>query len=203
MNGLKVWSLAVVLSLLLAGCCASVKPTVKLGLSAPFEGRDRDLGYEVLHAVRLATRERNESGGVAGRYLVEMVALNDFGEPDEAVEQAYEMAADPGVLAVLGGWSPGTAMAAAPVYGRLGLAFAAPPAVWSEAGFPPTGDVDPGAVDGPFAERYQALSGGVPPGPAAAWAYAEAQRLLDAIEAAVDGEGRPARDKVSTLLVDG
>jgi hypothetical protein len=190
-----------VLSLLLAACCGSVEPTVKIGLSAPFEGQDRDLGYEVLHAVRLATRERNEGGGLADRYLVEMVALNDFDEADEAVDQAYEMATDPDVMGVLGGWSPGTAAAAAPVYERLELAFVAPPADWSAAGFPATGAaVDSDAIDRPFAEGYQALSGGVPPGPAAYWAYAEAQRLLDAIEAAVRDNGRPTRDAVSALL---
>ena len=183
------------LALLLAGCCSSVKPTVKIGLSAPFEGRDRDLGYEVLHAVRLATRERNERGGLADRYLVEMVALNDFAEADEAVAQAYEMAADPDVMAVLGGWSPETAAAATPVYEQLELAFVTPAADWRATGFPPTV-----AVDEAFAERYQALSGGVPPGPAAYWVYAEAQRLLDAIEAAVQDDGRPARSKVSARL---
>ncbi len=69
--------------LLLSSCAfpGSVKPTVKIGLSAPFEGLYRDLGYEVLYATRLAVRERNAAGGVAGRYLVELVALNDFNEP--------------------------------------------------------------------------------------------------------------------------
>ncbi|MEJ2209709.1 MAG: ABC transporter substrate-binding protein [Anaerolineae bacterium] len=195
MTFLKYWSVAAALALLLAGCCGSVEPTVKIGLSAPFEGQDRDLGYEVLYAVRLATRERNEDGGLAGRYLIEMVALNDFDEAREAIEQAYEMHADPDVMAVLGGWSPEAAAAAAPVYERLGLAFVAPPAGWSAAGFPPTA-----TVDGPFAKGYQALSGGVPPGPAATWAYAETQRMLDAIETAVRDDGRPARQEVSALL---
>ena len=114
--------------LLLSSCTfpGSVKPAVKIGLSAPFEGLYRDQGYEVLHAVRLAVRERNAAGGVAGRYLVEMVALNDFNEPEEAALQAREMAADPGVLAVLGGWSAETARRSAPEYGRLGLLFLAP-----------------------------------------------------------------------------
>ena len=114
--------------LLLSSCSfpGSVKPTVKIGLSAPFEGLYRDLGYEVLYATRLAVRERNEAGGVAGRYLVELVALNDFNEGQEAALQAYEMAADPGVLGVIGGWSTDTAEQSAPEYGRLRLPFLAP-----------------------------------------------------------------------------
>lgn len=177
--------------LLLTACCAgSVPSTVKIGLSAPFEGSDRDLGYEVLHAVRLAVRQRNEAGG-AGGYLVEMVALNDFNEGTEAIVQAQKMAVDPGVLAVVGGWTATTAEAAGPVYERLGLAFLAPEVEYAP-GEPP--------VDAPFAADYEALSGGAPPGPAAAWAYQATQRLLDAIEAAGRGPGRPTREAVAAAL---
>ena len=105
---------------------AASQPTVKIGLSAPFEGRYRDLGYEVLYAVRLAVSQRNEAGGMDGRYLVELVALNDFDEPDEAVVQAQKMDVDSGVLGVLGGWSAATAGAAVPEYERLGLALLSP-----------------------------------------------------------------------------
>lgn len=117
-----------VVCLLLSSCAfpGSVRPTVKIGLSAPFEGLYRDLGYEVLHATRLAVRERNAAGGVAGRYLVELVACNDFNEPQEAALQAREMAADTGVLGVLGGWSSETARQSAPEYGQLGLPFLSP-----------------------------------------------------------------------------
>ena len=177
--------------LLLAACCAGSLPsTVKIGLSAPFEGSDRDLGYEVLHAVRLAVRQRNEAGG-AGGYLVEMVALNDFNEGPEAVVQAQKMAVDPGVLAVVGGWTASTTAAAAPEYERLGLAFVTPDVEFAP-GSPP--------VDVPFAADYRALSGGAPPGPAAAWAYQATQKLLDAIDDAGRGRERPTRDAVSAAL---
>jgi ABC-type branched-subunit amino acid transport system substrate-binding protein len=177
--------------LLLASCCTGLPPTVKIGLSAPFEGRDRDLGYEVLHAVRLAVRQRNEAGG-AGGALVELVALNDFNEGAEAVVQARKMAVDPGVLAVVGGWTANTVAAAAPEYKRLGLAFLAPDAEFA-VGSPPV-------EDAPFAADYEALSGGAPPGPAAAWAYEATQRILDTIEAASRGRKPPTRDAVSAAL---
>lgn len=116
------------LAVLVASCAfpGSVKPTVKIGLAAPFEGLYRDLGYEVLHAVRLAVRQRNSAGGVNGRYLVELVALNDLNEPLEAAQLAREMAVDPGVLGVVGGWSPESLEAAGPEYERLGLALLSP-----------------------------------------------------------------------------
>jgi hypothetical protein len=173
----------------------SVKPTVKIGLSAPFEGQYRDLGYEVLYAVRLAIRQRNDQGGVGGRYLVELVALNELNEEGEAITQARKMAVDPGVLAVLGGWSPETAQVAAGEYERLGLPFVAPAVGFTEPQpLPPTEEQ--------FAAEYEMLSGGVPPGPAAIWAYAATNRLLAALDEAVHTEGVPTRPGVSRVLND-
>jgi ABC-type branched-subunit amino acid transport system substrate-binding protein len=51
-----------------------------------------------------------------------------------------------------------------------------------------------------FTERYEALSGGAPPGPIAAWAYAAANDLLDALDAAVHAEGQPSRAGVQAML---
>ena len=180
---------------LLAACSfpGSVKPTVKVGLSAPFEGLYRDLGYEVLHAVRLAVRQRNETGGIGERYLVEFVALNDFGEADAAIEQARKMAVDPGVLGVLGGLSPEAAQAAAPEYARLELAFLMPEISFIESEPSPSFETD-------FSSGYEELSGGVSPGPAAVWAYSEANRLLDALDAASQAEGMPTRLGVCEAL---
>src|SRR5437773_8430394 len=64
------WLLASAL-LLLPACVPVTRPIVKIGLVAPFEGRYRDVGYEVIYAVRLAVREANASGGVAG-FAVEL-----------------------------------------------------------------------------------------------------------------------------------
>lgn len=180
---------------LMAACSfpGSVKPTVKVGLAAPFEGLYRDLGYEVLHAVRLAVRQRNEMGGVGERYLVEFVALNDFGEADAAVEQARKMAVDPGVLGVLGGLTPEAAQAAAPEYARHELAFLMPEIGFIESEPSPSFEMG-------FSSAYEELSGGVPPGPAAAWAYSEANRLLDALDKATRTEGMPTRLGVRAAL---
>jgi ABC-type branched-subunit amino acid transport system substrate-binding protein len=182
--------------LLLCSCAlpGSVKPTVKIGLSAPFEGLDRDLGYEALYAVRLAVQQRNDTGGVGGRFLVELVALNDFNEPEEAIGQAREMAVDSDVLAVLGGWSPETALAAAPEYQRLGLAFLTPETdgPQSDVGAQNVADVE-------FAAAYQAMSGGAPPGSIARWAYAATNHLLDVLDAAVQAGGRSDRTDMLAL----
>lgn len=184
-------------AVLLAACSfpGSVKPTVKIGLSAPFEGLYRDLGYEVLHAVRLAVQQWNEAGGVGGRYWVELVALNDFNEPEDALVQAGKMAVDNDVLGVLGGWSEETAVAVAPEYQQLGIPFLTPEMDWTAADYG-----QPVPVDPQFAANYEALSGGAPPGPAAVWAYLEANRLLQAIDAATRAEGQPTRADVLVAL---
>jgi ABC-type branched-subunit amino acid transport system substrate-binding protein len=168
---------------------------VKLGLSAPFEGAQRDLGYDVLHAVRLAVRQRNAAGGISDRYLVELVALNDFGEAEEAVVQARKMAVDPDVLGVLGGWTPQSVRAATREYQSLGLAFSYPTVAWDVGSVAGQPDTSPG-----FVENYQAISGGKPPKAHAVWAYNEANWLLDAFElAAIAGEP-PSRAGVLAVL---
>jgi len=181
--------------LLVTGCAfpGSVKPTVKVGLSAPFEGLHRDLGYEALHAVRLAVQQRNDAGGVGASYWVELVALNDFDEPEEAVIQARKMAVDSDMLGVLGGWSLETARVATPEYERLGLVFLTP-------GADPEGYRVSQAEDPAFRDAYLVLSGGEPPGVVAGWAYEAANRLLDALDTAARTEGRPSRIGVQTAL---
>lgn len=198
---LKVSAVPCVRSVLCAGLCAfllaacawpgTVEPTVKVGLSAPFEGLDRDLGYEVLHAVQLAVRERNANGGVGGRHLIELVALNDFNEVDKAVEQARKMAVDPGMLGVLGGWSQET-QAAASEYDRLGLAFLMPSLdiIQARSLIEPDADL----------ARTAMQSGGAAPGPAAVWAYSAANRLMDAIDAAAGTSERPTRSGVRQAI---
>lgn len=188
--------LTIALGLSLVAACGfpgSVKPTVKIGLSAPFEGRYRDLGYEALHAVRLAVQQRNETGGIGDRYLVELVALNDFADAEEAIVQARKMAVDAGVLGVLGGWSPEVGRAAAREYEHLSLVVLSPETDLIE------GQSLPEELEA-FEDRYQSLSGGVPPGPAAAWAYTAANRLLDGLEAATRADGQPTRSGVRKAL---
>jgi ABC-type branched-subunit amino acid transport system substrate-binding protein len=186
--------LLVVCCLLIASCSfpGSVKPTVKVGLSAPFEGRHRDLGYEALYAVRLAVGERNEQGGVGDSYLVELVALNDFDEPEDAVLQARKMAVDKDILGVLGGWSPETARVAGAEYRKQGLAYLTPQAEEAATRHK--------MAEGSFVDDYEALSGGAPPGDTAIWAYEEAKRLLDVIDALIRAGDQPTRDGVVELL---
>ena len=55
---------------ILSACAPSTRPVIKIGLVAPFEGRYREIGEEIIYAVRLAVREANKAGGVDG-YSIE------------------------------------------------------------------------------------------------------------------------------------
>jgi ABC-type branched-subunit amino acid transport system substrate-binding protein len=164
-----------------------------VGLSAPFEGRSREVGYQALHAVRLAVRQWNESGGVGDRYFVELVALNDLNIVDEALFQARKMAVDRDVAGVLGGFSPHVARRASVEYARLGLVFLSPARDL-------TGPFQPVHVDSAFLVEYEALSGGVPPGDAAMWAYEAANRLLAGIDTAVHAKALELRAATRVAL---
>ncbi|MEM7348378.1 MAG: ABC transporter substrate-binding protein, partial [Chloroflexota bacterium] len=82
---------------------------------------------EALFGVKLATQTRNQTGGVQG-YQVELVALNDFDDVEEAKLQANALIADPEILGVVGHLSSPTTIAALPIYHAADLAVAAP---WS------------------------------------------------------------------------
>ena len=117
----------------------SIRPTVKIGLVAPFEGRYRYVGYDVIYAVRLALREVNEAGEIAGRG-VELAAFDDGGDPALAPAQARKLALDPEVLGAMGHYRLDTTRAAARDYAAAGLPLIGVSGL--RAGLEPLGDED-------------------------------------------------------------
>ena len=113
--------------LLLASCRfpGVIRPTIKIGLVAPFEGRYRYVGYDVIYAARLAAREANAAGGVGG-HSVELVAYDDGADPAMAVEQARKLAIDPEVIAVIGHFREETTAAALDVYTEASIPLVSP-----------------------------------------------------------------------------
>ncbi len=108
----------------------STQPTVKIGLVAPFEGRYRYVGYDVIYAVRLALREANAAGGVRG-YSVELTAYDDGADPTQAVAQARKLAVDPAVVAAIGHFGAGTTDAALPTYAEANIPLIVPAVLYS------------------------------------------------------------------------
>lgn len=126
---LPLLTLMLILAMLCRGAAfhfpGRVRPVVKIGLVAPFEGRYRYVGYDVIYAVRLALREANARGGVGG-YGVELVAYDDGADPAMAVEQARKLALDPEVVAVIGHFREETTSAAVDTYLQASLPLVAP-----------------------------------------------------------------------------
>jgi ABC-type branched-subunit amino acid transport system substrate-binding protein len=104
--------------------CAVPRPTIKIALVAPFEGRFREVGYDAFPAMRLALRQQIEAGGV-GNYEVEFVAYNDNADPAFAERVAHNVVYDASVVAVIGNLRADTTRAAQPVYSAAGLALVA------------------------------------------------------------------------------
>ncbi len=141
-------ALCLILLAVLVSCRfpGAVRPAVKIGLVAPFEGRYRYVGYDVIYAVRLALREANAAGGVGippvegGQsglppwggggggwgYSVELVAYDDGADPAMAAEQARKLAADPEVVAAIGHFREETTSAALSAYAEAGIPLVAP-----------------------------------------------------------------------------
>lgn len=93
---------------------------MRIGLVAPFEGRYRYVGYDVIYAVRLALREANAAGGIGG-YSVELVAYDDGADTKMSTQQARKLAADPTVVAAIGHFREESTAAAAGTYAEAGM----------------------------------------------------------------------------------
>lgn len=96
---------------LLAGCDPAARP-VRIGVAGPFGD---DVGAPMRRAAELAVEQINADGGIGGR-PIELVALDDGGDPDSAVAVAATLARS-GISAVVGHVYSGTTLAAAAVYG--------------------------------------------------------------------------------------
>ena len=189
----RILLVLIMLAALLVSACRSVAPVVKVGLVAPFEGRHRDIGYDVLYSARLAVRQLNAAGGIDGT-RVALVALDDSGNPEFAAATADSLIIDPNVVAVVGNWLPETTAVARQHYAENGLAFLA-------GGDDPFIPADPAQLPAEFVAAYMAVT---PfdelPGPYAAPAYDTYQSLWDLLAQAQERHGAITRATVNQTL---
>jgi hypothetical protein len=85
--------LASIFILMLFGCGSQTAVAPRLALLAPFEGQNRDIGYNALYAARLALAESESN--------VELVLLDDGGIVEVTIDRAKALAGDPLVLVVI------------------------------------------------------------------------------------------------------
>ncbi|HET8621953.1 MAG TPA: ABC transporter substrate-binding protein [Gemmatimonadales bacterium] len=92
-------------------CSQSESGPIRIGLAGPFSD---PVGAPMKLAAQLAVEEINARGGIDGR-PIELLARDDFANPDSAVYVATDLKSA-GVAAVIGHLWSGTTLAAAPVY---------------------------------------------------------------------------------------
>ena len=178
---------------LLLIACASVKPVVKIGLVAPFEGRDRAIGYDAVYVARLAVRQANSAGGIGG-HRVALVALDDRGDPELAAQTAAALAIDSDVVAVVGHYRPETTASATEVYAKAGLPLL-------PAGAPPFAAHDPAALPPAFVAVYEGITPfDETPGPYAGPTYDAFALLWAALAQAEETGGGITRATVQEAL---
>lgn len=93
--------LCLLLLCLSASACAVIQtpPVYRIALLAPFEGRYREVGYDLLYAARLALNE----GGYAN---IELLPMDNGGSIKIARERAAALAANPAVkVAMIAGYA--------------------------------------------------------------------------------------------------
>lgn len=185
--------LLMVLALVSALVACRTRPAaLKIGLVAPFEGRERAIGYDAVYAARLAVREINEQGGISGR-PVELVALDDSGTPDLARQAAASLVIDPAVVAVMGHWLPRTTAAAQTIYEENGL----PLVILGET---PLGVSNAERLPPDFRRRYEQVTPfDEVAGPYAGSTYDAVRLLFVALELA-ESHGEISRESVAQSL---
>jgi len=98
-----------------AACGGSDDETVRIAVAAPMTGDNAEYGIGFRNAVQLQVEAWNEAGGVLGREI-EMVVFDDANSAEEAATVAQQIVADRSIMGVVGHFSSGVAMTAAPTY---------------------------------------------------------------------------------------
>ena len=125
---LNVFAVAVVavmaLVALAAGCSSSSakessSDTLKFGLEAPLTGNLAELGQGMLNGAKQAAAKVNAEGGIGGK-KIEIVAIDDQGDPDAGVAAA-KAAVENGLDAIVGPYNSGVGLKTLPIYIEAGL----------------------------------------------------------------------------------
>ncbi|WP_298294016.1 branched-chain amino acid ABC transporter substrate-binding protein [Thiomonas sp.] len=102
-----------------AGSAAQAATPIKIGVQAPITGQYANEGQGIADAVKLLVKQQNAKGGLLGHPL-EVKVCDDQGEAAPAAICARQLVND-GVLAVIGSYTSGAALAAQPIYARANV----------------------------------------------------------------------------------
>jgi ABC-type branched-subunit amino acid transport system substrate-binding protein len=113
----------VVVATIAVGCSSSSSSkssnTLRIGLEAPITGSLAELGQGMLNGAKQAATYVNANGGVGGK-TIEIVAIDDKGDPDAGVAAA-NAAVKAGLDAIVGPYNSGVGLKTLPIYTAAGL----------------------------------------------------------------------------------
>lgn len=107
-------------AMMLAGIASAwaAKPII-IGVQAPITGAYADEGQGIANAVKLLADEQNAKGGLLGRQI-DVKVCDDEGEASQAAICARQLVGE-NVIAVIGSYTSGAALAAQPIYARANV----------------------------------------------------------------------------------
>jgi branched-chain amino acid transport system substrate-binding protein len=99
--------------------------TVSIGVLSPIDGGLVDFGRGIRNSVELAVREANAANAVPG-WTIAVRAVDDSSDPKKGETGAATLVADRDVVAVVGTYNSGVALAALPTLAKADLALVSP-----------------------------------------------------------------------------
>lgn len=116
-----ILSLTMVLSILLTGCGSggTQKKTAKIAFIAPITGSNAAVGLGMRNSAELAVKQANAKGDLP--FNLELVVMDDAGDPATGVNAVNKVASDPSVVAAVAHFNSGVALATKDVFHKYGL----------------------------------------------------------------------------------
>ncbi len=109
----------VALTLALAASTVFAADPIVIGVQAPITGQYANEGQGIDKGVKLIAKQINDQGGLLGR-TIEVKTCDDGGQASQAAICARQLVNE-GVLAVIGTYTSGAALAAEPIYARANV----------------------------------------------------------------------------------
>lgn len=99
--------------------------TIRFAVSSPLTGDMAEQGFQEVNGAQMAVDKINAAGGVNGK-LLELVAMDDMGNPNQATIVAEKIVADDSIEFVLAPIFSGCTMAAMPTYVKENISVFGP-----------------------------------------------------------------------------
>jgi branched-chain amino acid transport system substrate-binding protein len=117
--------------------------TVKIGTEFPMSGGETANGGPATNGVKLAIKQQNAKGGIAGCQIdinVQDDAVNGVHDPQQGAKNMGTLVADASVIGVVGPYNSGVAKAEIPISNEAGLLMCSPANTNDGVTKPPEGD---------------------------------------------------------------